>query len=415
MKTERVEVAVVGGGPAGAVVASLLARAGHEVVILERSTTWRWRACGVFASPAAMTTLRGLGLDGIRLEGLARPVSAMRVETPKGVTFDLTYGADAGGDPAVGFDRSALDPMLLEWAAQAGADVRRGWRVVGVEPAAGRLDVRSARGGSDTSSGPVEPGPTEARALRADVVVGADGIRSIVARAAGVDRRPRLRPRIGLTYHLAERDGEPVRVARMLLIRDGYVGIAPVPGDRSNVGIVLGRSWSADLRRHGARSVVDSIVAGIRASAQDPPAVGGDPIDTIAGAWPIGHRVSTRAGGRWLLVGDAAGFVDPFTGEGIHRALVSAEIAAAAIHAPTSRRATALARYDRHMSRRFITKDVVSSLVLAFLARPTMFEYAARRIAARAEVRSTIGLVMGDLVGAGTALDPRYLAALLAP
>ena len=67
------------------------------------------------------------------------------------------------------------------------------------------------------------------------------------------------------------------------------------------------------------------------------------------------------------------------------------------------------------MRRRFAAKDAVSWLVQAFLARPAWFEYAARRVAARPSVRGTMGLVMGDLVPAGRALDPRYLAALLAP
>jgi hypothetical protein len=67
------------------------------------------------------------------------------------------------------------------------------------------------------------------------------------------------------------------------------------------------------------------------------------------------------------------------------------------------------------MDRRFLAKDGVSALVQVFLGRPALFEYAARRIAARPGVRATMGLVMGDLVPAGRALDPRYLAALLAP
>ena len=117
----------------------------------------------------------------------------------------------------------------------------------------------------------------------------------------------------------------------------------------------------------------------------------------------------------WLLVGDAAGFLDPFTGEGLHRALVSAELAAAALGVNADRRAAAFAAYDRQMRRRFLAKDAVSSLVQSFLSRPRLFEYAARRIASRAHVRATMGLVMGDLVPASQALDPRYLAALLAP
>ena len=69
----------------------------------------------------------------------------------------------------------------------------------------------------------------------------------------------------------------------------------------------------------------------------------------------------------------------------------------------------------RQMRRRFAAKDVVSWLVQAFLERPTLFEYAARRIEARGPVRETMGLVMGDLVPASRALDPRYLGALLRP
>ena len=67
------------------------------------------------------------------------------------------------------------------------------------------------------------------------------------------------------------------------------------------------------------------------------------------------------------------------------------------------------------MQRRFLAKDGVSWLVQAFLARPALFEYAARRIADRSAVRATMGLVMGDLVPPSRALDPRYLFRLLAP
>ena len=91
------------------------------------------------------------------------------------------------------------------------------------------------------------------------------------------------------------------------------------------------------------------------------------PTDELAGAWPLGHRVTRRAGRRWLLVGDAAGFLDPFTGEGIHRALVSAELAAAAICAHGRGRTGAFAAYERAMQRRFLAKDGVSWLVQAFL------------------------------------------------
>ena len=252
--------------------------------------------------------------------------------------------------------------------------------------------------------------------IRASVVVGADGLHSVVARGAGVARPARLDPRVGLTYHLPDPDPDACRDARMRVLRDGYVGIAPVAGGRVNVGIVLGRSWRSALREQGARAVADAIVAAIPPTDDDPAAWrDGSPTDAVAGAWPLGHRVTRRAGPGWLLVGDAAGFLDPFTGEGLHRALVSAELAAAAIAAHQRGRLGAFDAYERAMQRRFLAKDAVSWLVQAFLGRPFLFDYAARRVAARPTVRATMGLVMGDLVPAGRALDPRFLAALLAP
>jgi len=116
-----------------------------------------------------------------------------------------------------------------------------------------------------------------------------------------------------------------------------------------------------------------------------------------------------------LLVGDAAGFLDPFTGEGIHRALVSARLAAAAIGGHLAGRSGAMPAYERAMSNRFSGKDVVSWLVQMFLGRRALFEYAARRLASRPAERQTMSLVMGDLVPARGALDPRFLAALLVP
>ena len=400
--SERVGIAIVGAGPAGAVLAARLAGAGREVVVLERAPAWAWRAGGVFTSPAAVAALRRAGLDAGMLAAVARPIPAMRVEAQSGATFRLTYGTETGGEPAVGFDRSRLDPALLDLAVAAGADVRRGWHVTDAETLTGRLTVRRPDGRPAN--------------IGASVVVGADGLHSVVARGAGVARPARLDPRVGLTYHLPDPDPDTCRDARMRVLRDGYVGIAPVAGGRVNVGIVLGRSWRPALRRDGARAVADAIVAAIPPTDDDPATWrDGSPTDTVAGAWPLGHRVTRRAGPGWLLVGDAAGFLDPFTGEGLHRALVSAELAAAAIAAHERGRGGAFDAYDRAMQRRFLAKDAVSWLVQAFLGRPVLFDYAARRVAARPAVRATMGLVMGDLVPAGRALDPRFLAALLAP
>src|SRR3954467_15950843 len=94
MTADRGGVAVVGGGPAGAVPAALLADLGHDVVLLERAPRWRWRACGVFAAPACISAFRRVGIDLAELAAAAIPVPAMRVESRGGATFRLTYGGN---------------------------------------------------------------------------------------------------------------------------------------------------------------------------------------------------------------------------------------------------------------------------------------------------------------------------------
>jgi flavin-dependent dehydrogenase len=403
----QVDVAIIGAGPAGSTLAAALARRGLDVLVLERAPVWHWRAGGVFTSPAAVSALERAGLDAETLQDVTRPIAAMRLETPDGTHVRLTYGAEGGGRPAVGFDRSRLDPALEEMARAAGATIRRGAEVRAVQhPGDGPATLELADG-----------------SVTAAAVVGADGAHSIVARARRLDRPVRLPRRVGLTWHAADprstaRERTPPD-ARMVVIDDGYVGLAPVPGERLNIGIVLGPSWQEAVARDGAAATA-------RRALRMVPRVDDDPVDwadaeacdRIAGAWPLGTRVARRAGRGWFLVGDAAGFLDPFTGEGLHRALVSTELAAPAIHAAVTGRTSAEAAasaYDRAMRRSFTTKDAVSMLIQWFLGHPRAFGYAARRLAERPDVRATMGLVMGDLVPASRGLDPRFLAALLAP
>ncbi len=383
-----------------------LARAGHQVTLLERSPAWHWRACGVFSSPVTVDALRRLQFDEATLAETLQPIAAMQVEVAGGAAFSLTYGDDGSlAHSAVGFDRRRLDETLLAMARDAGAEVRTGVSVV-TATMGGATQGLSLRldDGSDS--------------LEARVVIGADGLRSTVARAAGVARSARLGRRIGLTFHVNDpRPWEARRNARMVVLSDAYCGLAPVPGGRLNVGIVLawGR-WRQRLADIGAAAAVSEVLAAVPRTADDPVDwAARERTDPIEGAVPLGHRVAHRAGDGWLLIGDAAGFLDPLTGEGLHRALISAELAAEVVDAHLRGGTRGLQPYARAMDDRFATKDFVTLVIQGVLARPALFRHVSRRLARDPALRERMGLVIGDLVPASRALRPGFLIGLFRP
>lgn len=396
-----VDVAVVGGGPAGAAAAIRLAQAGVETVVFERDAAPRWRACGVYSSPLTRARLASLGFEPRELDRLLQRVPALVVETLRGATCRLEY--DDRGD-ACGADRVRLDAALLERAASAGAQVRTAASVKVVEP--------GAQGGAARLS--VSESGTTAT-WRARMVIGADGPASLVARAFSVQRHARRLRRAGLTFHLDVSDAPPADAA-MVIGPGWYCGICPVPGGRVNIGIVIGERALRRALSVGERpvSIARRILGQLPGSWSQ--LATREATDDIAVALPLANRVARRSGPGFLLVGDACGFIDPISGEGLHRALVSAALGAeAAVSALQNVRGPALAYYDRRLRKRFGRKDVISWMLQAFLARPEVLDYAVRRLGDRDLLRSTFASVMADLEPPERALGPRFLASLLRP
>ena len=384
------DVLVVGAGPAGSAAAIHLARSGHDVLLVDAATFPRPKACAEYASPAIVDELSRLGIPASTWQRDAVPIHGMRVIRGQSA-FDLRYVDRRGRRrPAWGVDRLRFDALLATHAATAGASLIEGMRVVRAEREDGRWRVR-ARGASGTEM------------LEARWLVGADGARSRVARLLDVERPVAFPRRLGLIAHYEGDHGLTTSGEMHVGPRSAYVGLAPMPGGRLNVGMALplGGGTPARTRYEAAIAALPRVAARLR---------NGRRVTPIRGAAPIGHRVAATAGDGWLLVGDAAGFIDPFTGEGIYRALRSGRAAAAALATSDPARA-----YRAERQRAFAAKDALTWLVQGMLAVPPVLGYAARRLDRRDRARLTLGGSLGDCRPASDALAPSVLVGALWP
>ena len=387
-----VDVLIAGAGPAGSALAAALARAGASVLLVEAGAHPRPKACAEYASPRIVEELARIGIAADWTEA-AMPLRGMDLHAG-GRAVPIRYADGNGARQAWGVDRRSFDALLAAHAVRSGAELRERTRLTGLVEVRGRIrgaelhDLRSGR----------------REAITARWTVGADGTRSSVSRLVGVDRPVRFPRRLGLVAHYAGVDGLADH-GEMHVGQGYYVGLAPTPNGELNVGMAL------PMRDHrgSARDRFDAAIAGIPAVAHRLRA--GRPVTPIRGAAPIGHRVASPAGAGWLLVGDAAGFVDPFTGEGIHRALRSARAAADAILAGGD----GAAAYRAERRRAFAAKTALSWLVQGFLAAPPILEHAVARLSTRPRAALRLGSALGDCRPATDALAPGALLEVLAP
>ncbi|MFJ2032586.1 NAD(P)/FAD-dependent oxidoreductase [Streptosporangium sp. NPDC087985] len=271
-----IDVLVAGGGPAGLATAIHAALAGMEAVVVEPRSTPVDKACGEGLMPSGAAALRSLGVvvDGRTLRGI-RYLDGRR----------QAQAAFRDG-PGLGVRRTALHAALYRRAAE-----------LGVEIVSGRVDgVRQDRDG------------VEAAGLRARWLVAADGLHSPLRALLGLelpDRRPR---RYGLRRHY--RVAPWTDFVEVHWAADGEAYVTPVGENLVGVAVLSSR------RRGYPDHLADfpALLARLEGPAMTP----------VRGAGPLRQRVRARVAGRVLLVGDAAGYTDALTGEGVSLALLSA-------------------------------------------------------------------------------------------
>jgi geranylgeranyl reductase family protein len=305
------DVIVCGAGPAGSVAATVLARGGARVLLVDRARFPRPKLCGDTINPGAIAMLRRLGLAAA-FEAAALPVDGMIVTGERGVRVRCAYGGRARG---LAIPRHHLDTALARGAVAAGARLEEGVLVRGplVDERAHPLRVR----------GVVIAG-RDGRDLRvpAPIVIAADGRRSRVALPLGLSCHP-ARPRrwaIGAYF-----DGVSgiSTFGEMHVRRGRYIGIAGMPSGEANVCVVVPREGCGSPAAVIGEAIArDTELRDRFTSAR----MAGPP--SVIGPLAVDARAAGADG--LLLAGDAAGFIDPMTGDGLRFAIRGGELAAEA-------------------------------------------------------------------------------------
>ena len=325
------DVLIVGAGPAGSIAGLVAARAGARVRIVDRAAFPRDKLCGDTINPGTLAQLRTLGIAG-EIEARGAAVAGMVVTGERGARVVGRYPDGVYGRSIL---RRDFDSLLLEAAIQAGCEFED--RVL-----VQRAIVEHGRTGARVRGVLVARHGRE-RSLPASVVIAADGRRSRLAFGLGLARHP-TRPRrwaIGgylggvrgaaqPTERLSEeskgRESDAL-YGEMHVRRNGYVGVAPLPGGLTNVCVVREATpGDPDFRDPGAmlRAAIecDAVLRERLAGGTliSPPVVMG----------PLAVDSTRTAIDGLLAAGDAAGFIDPMTGDGLRFAVHGGELAAAA-------------------------------------------------------------------------------------
>jgi flavin-dependent dehydrogenase len=329
---------VAGGGPAGLAVAAAAAAQGLDVLVLERGALPADKACGEGLLPAGVRALDALGALALLAPADQAPIRAIRWIDPGGVTAEARFPGEGG----LGIRRTALSAALLARARGAGAEVRE------------RTAVVTHRRGLSA----VEVG-TPSSLERCRLLVAADGLGSPIRVREGMDRPPGGEERFGVRRHFAIR---PWAEAVEVHFGDGVEAYV-TPAGALRVGVAFLCESSARAPYPDLMARFPALRARLERAPFDSP---------LAGAGPLAREATGRVRDRLVLLGDAAGYVDAITGEGLSLAFAAALDLGRLLPGVLAKGATAsaLAPWERLQRRRWIKYAGAARFALGLARRP---------------------------------------------
>jgi len=392
------DVIVVGAGPAGASAAYLLAGAGIDVLLVDREVFPREKVCGDGLASRALVVLERMGL-GDWLRGFPEP-EVMLFSSPNGEAVRIQPERPEGFSYGRVIPRISLDEAVVERAAVAGARLLEGAKITSLEQWKDGLRLRGERNGQTVY-------------LDAQLAIAADGGQASLTQRLGLIRRP---PDLVAVRAYFEGDVGPENRPEIhfeRVIMPGYDWIFPLGGGRVNVGtgtlVSTVKEGSLSLAKVMRQFVANNPYARERLRlAEMVSPVQGHPLRTdLRGTRPYGQRV--------LVAGEAAGLVNPLSGEGIAYALESGEMAAT--HARCALESgdfseAALSAYGQALHRRYGADHRVARFVRIFFKYPWLLNRLVRRMQQDSDFALTFGLVVIGVESPRTVLSPRFLSRL---
>ncbi|MEP7072278.1 MAG: NAD(P)/FAD-dependent oxidoreductase [Verrucomicrobiota bacterium] len=341
---ETYDVAIIGGGPAGSTAATLLAQAGRRVIVLERDKFPRFHI-GESLLPFTMSTFNRLGIqEKLRAAGFIEKFGGEMSDAggERAVRFYFKDGFGSKTDRSWQVTRADFDKLLLDHAAENGAEVSEETPVHEVEFDAN--EVRLRVGGKDGAP----------RQLRAKYVIDSSGRNSFLGAKFNLKQNYQHLQKLSLFAHYEGVFWEPPpdgTLTRMIRALRSWFWVIPLDKGRTSVGIVMD---AAEFKEAGLspeeffdQAIAEQTVITDRIGT-------GRRISKVHVAADFSYRMKRLYGDRWLLAGDAAGFIDPVFSSGIFLAVLAGERAADVLNEvidKPARRARLFRRYERLLNR----------------------------------------------------------------
>ena len=339
---EIYDVAIIGGGPTGSTAACLLAQAGRRVVVLERDRFPRFHI-GESLLPYSLPVFERMGIRE-ELDRTCQPKYGAELFTScstRHVIFHFRNGFQIAHHRSYQVERSTFDKLLLDNAAARGAEVREETGVAGVDFDDDGATVRLA-------------GP-DAGAIRCRYVIDASGRHTVIGQQLDLKRNYPHLQKFAVYAHYDNVRREPgddgCTLTRMVRSGDRWFWVIPLNATRTSIGMVMDTAVFKNMRL----SPEAALEAGLREQPHFEDIMGeAKRVTPVHATGDYSYRNTRLVGPRWMLAGDAAGFIDPVFSTGVFLAIASGEQTADAIHASLShpeKRAKLFGKYEKRMNR----------------------------------------------------------------